>query len=228
MQSIKQIKQLYKINNRIKNEVCLNTINYINDTNLLHIYKNTKSVQKKINTVNNILDEYYIPIHIKNSIQNKLITEIIPPGTKGVIKGNIFNKIVKQFIIDLNFDPNNFEINFETKISTNTGNSNNYSISEIPDWYIYSKIHNKYLIGMNQLDLWSGGHQINRGYKYINNSTNTGNSTNSDYKIVCVICNNINIKSVNNKVYKLFDIGFTNNSLCYLNNLSNIIHNYFK
>jgi len=65
------------------------------------------------------------------------------------------------------------------------------------------------------------GHQINRGYKYIFNE-------NKEYKILCVICNNIELKSNKNKIYKLFEKGFKNNSLCYINNLNNIITKYFK
>jgi len=77
---------------------------------------------------------------------------------------------------------------------------------------------------MNQLDLWNGGHQINRGFKYIeNNKHNTDNS-----KLLCVICNDIYFKTNKNKIYKLFKIGFENNTLTYLNNLGNIINSYFN
>ena len=77
---------------------------------------------------------------------------------------------------------------------------------------------------MNQLDLWNGGHQLNRGFKYIeNNKHNTNNS-----KLLCVICNDIYLKTNKNKIYKIFKIGFENNTLCYLNNLDNIIYNYFN
>jgi hypothetical protein len=74
------------------------------------------------------------------------------------------------------------------------------------------KLTNKIIIGMNQLDLTSGGHQLNRGYKYlIDNKHNKENS-----KLLCVICNEIQFKSNKNKAYKLFEIGFENNTLCYL------------
>ena len=76
---------------------------------------------------------------------------------------------------------------------------------------------------MNQLDLWKGGHQINRGSKYLEN--NIHNNDNS--KLLCVICNEIQFKNNKNKAYKLFQIGFENNTLCYLNNLEKIIKSYF-
>lgn len=77
---------------------------------------------------------------------------------------------------------------------------------------------------MNQLDLWNGGQQLNRGSKYlINNKINSENS-----KLLCVVCNKIKFNSNKNKAYKLFEIGFTNNTLCYLKNLPNIINKYFN
>lgn len=77
---------------------------------------------------------------------------------------------------------------------------------------------------MNQLDLLGGGQQLNRGSKYlINNKINTENS-----KLLCVVCNKIKFSSNKNKVFKLFEIGFTNNTLCYLKNLPNIINEYFN
>ena len=76
---------------------------------------------------------------------------------------------------------------------------------------------------MNQLDLWGGGQQLNRASKYIEN--NKHNNENS--KLLCVVCNEIQFKSIKNKAYKLFVNGFENNTLCYLNNLQNIITSYF-
>ena len=77
---------------------------------------------------------------------------------------------------------------------------------------------------MNQLDLWCGGQQTNRGSKYlINNQVNTEKS-----KLVCVVCNKINFNSNKNKTYKLFDIGYKNDILCYIKNIENIIKNYFN
>jgi hypothetical protein len=41
------------------------------------------------------------------------------------------------------------------------------------------------------------------------------------------IHNKIKINNNNNKIFKLFEIGFTHDTICYLKNLSNIITNYF-
>lgn len=205
------------INDRIKKEICYNTINELTDNNLINEYKNSKSVKNKINKLNMILDKYIEDKEIKIKIINDYILELIPPGTKGVIKGNKFNNIIKKNIIDLKLNIELFEFNFDKQCKK-------YPTSEIPDWYILEKSTNKIIIGMNQLDLWGGGHQTNRGFKYlIDNIHNNKNS-----KLLCVVCNEINLKNTKNKTYKLFDIGFKNDTLCYLNNLDNIIKLYFN
>ena len=55
---------------------------------------------------------------------------------------------------------------------------------------------------MNQLDLWNGGAQLNRGYKYIiNNKLNTNTS-----KLLCVVCNKKQFTRSNNKAFKIIKL----------------------
>ena len=204
------------INARIKQEVCYETLENLTDAELLCQYKNCSSVKNEIKKLSDILGKY-MDEETKQKIIQEYLLQLIPAGTKGVIRGNKFNDIVKNFITKLELDTDRFEICFEKK-------SEQHFTTEIPDWYIQEKSTNKIIIGMNQLDLTSGGHQINRGYKYlIDNKHNNENS-----KLLCVICNEIEFKSNKNKAYKLFKNGFENNTLCYLNNLKNIITSYFN
>lgn len=179
-------------------------------------YKDCKSFKNNIKILSEVLKKY-IDEEIIQKILEEYLLHLIPAGTKGVIRGNKFNKIVKQYITKLELDKDRFEIYFEKKCEE-------YYTSEIPDWYILEKSTNKIIIGMNQLDLWGGGQQLNRGSKYIEN--NKHNNENS--KLLCVVCNEIQFKSKENKAYKLFQTGFKNNTLCYLNNLENIINLYFN
>lgn len=204
------------INKRIKNEYCCKVSQQLNDNNLLNKYKKCKSVEKNINVLKNVLDNNNIDKKIQNDIVNEYIIQLIPPGTKGVVRGNKFNTIVKKFILSLDLPNDRFSVKFEKQ-------HKKFQTSEIPDWYIYDKINKKILIGMNQLDLWNGGQQINRGSKYlINNINNTKHS-----KLLCVVCNFIKIKSNKNKVFELFDTGFKNNTLCYINGIESIVNSYF-
>ena len=204
------------INARIKQEVCYETLEELTDAKLMSEYKDCNSVKNEIKKLSDVLEKY-IDEETKQKIIQEYLLQLIPAGTKGVIRGNKFNKIVKKFITNLSLDTDRFEILFEKKCES-------HFTSEIPDWYILEKSTNKIIIGMNQLDLTSGGHQINRGYKYlIDNKHNNENS-----KLLCVICNEIEFRSNKNKAYKLFETGFENNTLCYLNNLQNIITSYFN
>jgi hypothetical protein len=204
------------INTRIKQEVCYETLEELSDAKLMSEYKDCNSVKNEIKKLSDVLEKY-IDEETKQKIIQDYLLQLIPAGTKGVIRGNKFNNIVKQIITKLALDTDRFEFCFEKKCE-------GHFTSEIPDWYILEKSTNKIIIGMNQLDLTSGGHQLNRGYKYlIDNKHNTENS-----KLLCVICNEIQFKSNKNKAYKLFETGFKSNTLCYLNNLQNIITSYFS
>ena len=215
--------KITKINKRIQDEACEITINMLTDTSMLEEYKHCASVKLGIDKLSAILTKYGIEDSKKANIINDYLVELIPPGTKGVMRGNKFNKIVEDRITGLKLDIARFEVKFEKQCNV-------CMTTEIPDWYILEKATGKVIIGMNQLDLWGGGQQNNRGSKYlIDNKLNTDKS-----KLVCVVCNKINFtlqkngSLPKNKAYKLFEIGFANNTLCYLNNIDNIITQYFN
>ena len=204
------------INSRISKEICHDTIHKLTDKYLINEYKECISVKKEIKKLEIILEKHIIEINKKKLIIDDYILDLIPAGTKGVIRGNKFNGIIKNTINNLNLNNEKFEICFEKKCKI-------YITSEIPDWYILEKLTNKVIIGMNQLDLWGGGQQLNRGFKYLNNKNNTDKS-----KLLCVVCNDIKINSNKNKIYKLFEIGYLNDTLCHIKNLKLIIYNFFN
>lgn len=205
------------INKNIKKTVCLSTIDKLTDKNLLKEYKKCKSVKNEIEYLKLVLKKHVTDKEIRNNIINDYLIKLVPAGTKGVIRGNKFNKLVKEKLESLKFDRNKFEIEFEKKCET-------CITSEIPDFYMLEKKTNKVIIGMNQLDLWGGGQQINRGYKYI--IDNIHNRENS--KLLCVVCNEYKFKTDKNKAYKLFETGFLNDTLCYLSDIERIIKDYFN
>jgi hypothetical protein len=174
---IKSNLSLEYINTRIKKEVCFETLKELTDSKLLSEYKNCNSVKNEIQKLSHILEKY-IDEETKQKIIQEYLLQLIPAGTKGVIRGNKFNNIVKQFILKLMLDTERFEICFEKKCEE-------YFTSEIPDWYILEKSSNKIIIGMNQLSLWGGGQQVNRGSKYIENNKHN----NEKSKLLCVVCN---------------------------------------
>jgi len=198
---------LNELNERINNEFNYHIIKSLSDKALLDRFLQSDSVKTRINELTEILQEENISDDIITNIINKYITKLIPPGTKGVIRGNVFNQIIQDFIKNLNLNSRQFTINFEKKHPL-------YNGDEIPDWYINDTYNNKVLIGMNQLDLWSGGAQTNRASKYILQHQNTDN-----IKLVCVIYKYIQIKSTTNKLYKIFNSGYNKDILCYIGGL---------
>jgi len=205
------------INERISNEICNDTIKALSDIECLERYKSCESLKKNILSLTTVLKKNEISEEDQKKITDDYLLSLIPPGLKGVIRGNKFNQIVKEHILSLNLDRELYTVEFES-------NSSEYITSEIPDWYILHKESKKLMIGMNQLDLWGGGQQINRGSKYIVSFPDNS----SILRLVCVVANPITLTSEKNKSFKLFQKGFEQNSLCYLKNLKNIIELFFK
>jgi hypothetical protein len=190
-------------------------INELKDESLMSAYLATSSVKGKIEKLSDLINEH-LPTYTTEIIIKSFMADLIPPGTKGVIRGNKFNQLIRELIESLHLDNLKYEVKFEKECKI-------HPTEEKPDWYILDKHTNKVIIGMNQLDLWNGGQQLNRGSNYIlNNRHNTESS-----KLLCVVCNDPFIDSKENKKYKLFNVGFKNNTLCYPNNLRNIISSYF-
>ena len=209
---------LQNLNQRISSEFCAETVQKLTDVSLLSEYQECKSVKNSVSKLSNILEKYVeITEETRDAIIKEYLVEMIPPGTKGVIRGNKFNKMVQEKIMNLSLAPDIYEVAFER-------NCGNAPTSEIPDWYITDKIQNRTLIGMNQLDLWGGGAQINRAGKYIMKDPFENQP---NVKLVCVVCNFINLKSEKNKAFQIFERGFERNTICYLNNLEKIVREFF-
>ena len=208
---------LIDINTRIENEFCEATINKLTDERLMPRYKESNSVKKIIDKFNSILKKNEINEEKRNKIIDEFLPDIIPAGTKGAIRGNQFNKIVENFIVNLQLDKDKFDIDFEKKCD-------GHNTNEKPDWFIKEKLSKKTIIGMNQIDLWTGGAQNNRGSKYLINNINN----NEKCKLLCVVCNKTQFKTSRSKSFNFFKVGFENNTLCYLNNLQNIIYSFFN
>jgi hypothetical protein len=217
---IPTVSDLDDVNAEIKRQVCYTTIDKLSDDSLLCDYKNSEAVKNNIRQFTGICHEYGIPT---SDDFTQAITKafLIRPGLKGCIRGHKFNLMVKSHIDGLQLEslttenlPRRFEIAYEKTCQ-------GYETQEIPDWYIHDNLSGKTIVGFNQVDFTSGGQQINKGFKYIKNQ-NT-----SDVKIVCVICNDVDVKSVKSKNFILFRHGFEYKTLSYMKNLENIIRDFF-
>ena len=208
--------RIKEINMIIKQQVCYDTIDKMSDEKMYETYKNSNSVKMKIKKATKRLEKYLDGVNLTKAVDEEIMDNI-PAGTKSVYRGGLLNKIIENHIINMNFDPEKYEVAFEKVCDS-------CHTTEKPDFYILEKSTNKVIIGMNQIDLWTGGHQYNRGSKYIvDNKHNTEKS-----KLLCVVSKHIQLKSTKNKAFKFLDIVFKNDTLCYVNNLSNICKKFFE
>ncbi len=184
----------------------------LRDANLLKDFMIQKSSSNKYKIFQTILKNFIASGKDLDECMKVIFPLIIPSGTKGVIRGLTFNKIVKSFLLNLNLP---LVIRFESQHT-------DYHFTEIPDFYIHDTDSGKILIGLNQIDLWNGGAQMNRSSKYLNANLP------SHIHLVCVVCSFVKIKSKRTKIYELFNQGFLLNRLCYLNGIESIISNFFN
>lgn len=193
----------------------------ISDEKLLDVYREQQSFQKKMNKIRRDMLSVGIEEDKIKAYMNKAILDLVPPQLKAVIRGNLFNQIVKNFIENLELNNNEFVIEFEKQHPE-------YECSDKPDFYIYHSLSKKLLVGMNQLDLWNGGQQNNRASKYVTDERfHLDHKTDLDVRFVSIICNFTRLKTNKEKKFKLFKIGFETKRLCYLNGLKDIIHKFF-
>ena len=132
-----------KITEQINNTYCIKISDQLSDDSLHREFMESPSTNKKLEIFRKILDDY--KGKSTEEILKKMSPYIIPAGTKGVIRGIKFNKIVEEYLSGLPF-PDNFELKFEEK-------NEKYPTDEIPDFYIYDIKNKKMMFGMNQIDL---------------------------------------------------------------------------
>lgn len=191
----------------------------LKDENLIDVYKTQKSVLVEIDKLRLILSNNNVNPLIIDNIIDQYTLSLVPPGTKGVIKGNLFNSIVKERILSIEaLKSPEYEVRFE-KFHPD------FPADERPDWYVFRKTDRKIVIGMNQLDLWGGGQQLNRGSKYV-----LDDSKHSEPKVkhLSVLCNYVQLKTEKNKAFKLLEKGFALKRACFLKELPVILLGFFN
>lgn len=211
----------------------------LSDKKLYKLYKKSESTKKKYKEIKNQL----IPLFNKYNIDEKNINDtndeftitingemqlldlamsiilpyLIPAGTKGVIRGNKFNKIVENYILKQINDNKHLILETEQEIDF---------LTEKADWILTNTNNNKKLIGYNQLDMWSGGQQSDRAGKFITNSNISKKCKKHNSKLICIIVRYPETIKSENKKYNLFFEGFKNKTLYYLEDLHDVIINF--
>jgi len=216
------MNNIQEINKRIELEHSKEIEDLLSDNNLMQSYLEQNSSKKNLLYFTKLFRENDLNDEKIDFLIEKLKTDdkIVSPGAKGVIRGNRFNLIIKAELLDFNKYPEfvneRFLLKFERKIE-----GSNHS-KEKPDFTIEDTLTGKKIIGMNQYDLDGGGHQLNRGRKYICENGNKGN-----IKYLCVIAKKTLFKNICDS-FNVYEQGFRENTLCYINNLRPIIKDFFN
>lgn len=187
------------------------------ESELQELYLQTRSVRERITTFQDVSRRWGLTEEQIDGMTSEFLKKdyFIPAGTKGKVRGDLFNLKVKHHLLCLPL-PMHLDVFFEKTPA-------DVDVNERPDWYIRDQNTGKILIGMNQMDLWSGGHQTNRASKYIKEQRNT-----ESVKLLCVVYNKPKLKNEDNKMFHLLEIGFRENRLCYVGGLYRQITHFFE
>ena len=105
-----------KINQRINKEISKKVIDSLSDKNLFQDYISQKSVKFTRDKICEILKNK-LGSQTETTIQEEIVQEciklFIPPGLKGVIRGNKFNLFVKNYLLGLNLEKFGLMVCFE-------------------------------------------------------------------------------------------------------------------
>lgn len=219
-------EEIDKVNLTVRRTFCeiswkeLDKRNFINEIKSSPAFINRK--KQFLSYFNDEEKEQIEKINILLNNNEFILDFLTTPPMFGNMRGRKFNEIVKKKVLSIeSFKEEPYEINFEKKHTT-------FSTTEKPDFTIYNTQSKRVIIGMNQIDLWSGGQQLNRGAKYILENTNK----NRDVLFLCVIASNekcfFSKENCTSKKFKILQKGFDNDTLCYLKDLERIAKKWFE
>jgi hypothetical protein len=175
------------------------------------------SYKKRQTDIFETIRKYRISQVTAQKLTNDLIGFTIPSGLKASIKGNHFNKIIGNEIKRLISGYSHIE--FKTELSHKL-------FHEKLDWYLYNKNTKKTIAGFNQIDLWNGGSQYNRGSKYILDDNLHKNLSKRKVKLLCVVYAIPKKINEGTKLDRILSVGFKKQRLCYIKALKNIIYEF--
>lgn len=174
-------------------------------------------------SVNTIIADLRLKLKMKEftdeqiaNILEVVADRVVPAGTIGVVRGLEFNRIVRERIIQ-HFSDANHDVEFETICP-------GFKTLERPDWWLRHKESDAYVIGFNQVDLWSGGAQLNRAGRYILSEESYRLPPN--VKILCVVC--AHTRPRKGKTLQVFQMGIIHKRLCYTGNLAQCIQGHLN
>lgn len=184
----------------------------------LSTYRCTRSVMDRVDRLESVLRvETALTSEEIDRVVSACMPSLVPPGTKGAVRGRVFEGIVRDVIMGLSLSNDEFSIMFGDRRMNATYEA--HGITEVPDFVIRGS--QKTMYGMVQMDLWKGGAQLNRGMKYILHKDHP------DTKLLCVVCAPQPPSSASSKIHKMLRYAVEHNRVCHVSGLGQIINDYF-
>lgn len=147
-----------------------------NEETMMQFYADMPSVQTRLGNLDDVLRSEGISAAKRDRLAKKLLHMFVPAGTKGAVRGHMFNKIIEKKIRSALTKKHGWRFATEEKHPL---------FQEIPDWTL--RKGRKTLVGFNQVSLFGGGHQINRGGKYIMDDTLHNRLCKKNVRMVCIV-----------------------------------------
>ncbi len=208
-----------QVNDRLRDDVCRDTLAAISDETLSPIFEQSPEVKKLLRGIDDVLFTADIHARVHDSIYARIRPLLIPEAVKTATRVRVFHDIVTAHIVDLALSPDRFDVAFNTRCPLP-------AVDHVPDWYIFEKATHKLLVGINQLNL-SGCR--GRAAMYIDSDFDFGSNgvVSGDVKYLCVLGNHERV-SAKGRIHDLFVAGFTNNTVCFVKQLRDVIRAYFS
>lgn len=130
-----------EINKKIEETYDKDLYERLSDKSLLNLFQSQKSTHNKMKQLRNICVNYIHNEKIIENIINDFLLNLIPAGTKGVVRGIQFNKLIKEKILSFYSNNKNLEIYFEKPDEI-------INTDEIPDFLIINRNNNKKILDL--------------------------------------------------------------------------------
>lgn len=201
----------------------------LSDDAMFAFFRKSPSVQARCDTLRNALERNGVSsVTSARIVRDVFDALLVPAGVKAHTRGMLFNAIVGRELRDAlrKVDAERYELSFETRTPI---------VTEIPDWMIRDAVTGRLLVGFNQIDLWSGGHQLNRGGKYVlDDRLHRRLSDDHDARLVAVVAQELPTRTRRgSKVHRMRDhavpaAGPGAARLCLCRDVSSIVSAWIK
>lgn len=178
----------------------------------------SKKYKDRMATIESIISETVnISTNRRQMLVSKLMKHFVPHGIKSSLHGIQFNKEVSKRITPIVKRKPHIIFSLEPTHKL---------LFEKPDWMLYNTRTRSTLVGYNQIDLWTGGHQINRGAKYILDKALHAKLSRHKVKLVAIVAGPPATLTPGTKKYDIINTGIEKRRLFTPSTLPSLIREF--